>query len=458
MIGFRVSRSLSVGLFGLFVMVACAGGNQGSPPPGQDASTAPPNMVNGEPDATGTPQPDTGATDENTGVNMGGGSDTSTSPETSISADGPSDAVTVPSGDAVSTAPSGPCTAEICDGFETVAAGGKPDPALWTGGTAVVDTMHPALGTKQSLHFPPSTGGTNFITLVKPIPGGGKVFYGRVLIWFDRQPIEHPNPLYHWTMIQPEGGGYQLRIGGHIETDGANWIRLNPGNGGGETGLSDLTAIFESQKWYCLEFFYDTPNNEARMWLNGRERPVLHWKDSVAGFVFPPAGMNVFRIGFTEYMGTRTPFEVWLDEIALGTQRIGCGNFPTLPEASNTSTLKPPPAGQGNGVTACGGCASGQKCCTMQMGGFHQHCAPSANVCLATSCQISCDGPEDCPGQQCCIEPVSQTSGCQASCDSGTFVRMCHAPADCAAGQMCCPTKFTPQAGVTYSYCSAGPC
>jgi hypothetical protein len=443
----RLCQCLWFGLFGLVVVAACSGGNQGSPQPGQDSGNAPPDTGTGNelPDATTTAQPDTGATDDSTGVDVGaGGSDTSTS--------------TGGQSDAVSTAPSGPCTAEICEGFETVAAGGKPDPALWTGGTAVVDTMHPALGTKQSLHFPPSTGGTNFITLVKPIPGGGKVFYGRVLIWFDRQPIEHPNPLYHWTMIQPEGGGYQLRIGGHIETDGADWIRLNPGAGGGETGLSDLTAIIESQKWYCMEFFYDTPNNEARIWINGRERPVLHWKNSVAGFVFPAVGMNVFRIGFTEYMGTRTPFEVWLDEIALGTKRIGCGNFPALPDASDPSTLKPPPAGQGNGVTACGGCAAGQKCCSMQMGGFHPRCAPSANVCLATSCQISCDGPEDCPGQQCCIEPVSQISGCQASCDSGTFVRLCHAPGDCAAGQMCCPTKFTAQALDTYSYCSAGPC
>src|SRR6266404_1213313 len=213
----------------------------------------------------------------------------------------------------------------------------------------------------------------------------------------------------------------QLRIGGHIESDGTNWIRLNPGKGGTETGLSDLTAIFVSKKWYCLEFFFDTPNNEARIWLNGQERPVLHWKNSVAGFEFPAVGMNVIRFGFVEYQGAKTPFEVWLDEIALGTKRIGCGEFPTLPEASDTTTLTPPAAGQGNGVTACGGCASGQKCCTMQMGGFHPRCAPSPSVCLATSAQISCDGPEDCPGQQCCIESVSQTSGCAASCDSGTL-------------------------------------
>jgi len=445
MTGSRLSRIVWLGLF---AVAACSASNKESTPPGQGDAGNPPSSTGSGGAGAGQPSPpSTGGTGGSTTVGTGG-----------ASADAPVSTDGSPSESGGSTAPTGPCTAELCEGFDDVAEGGKPNPALWMGGNAVVDSMHPALGTKMSLHFPPTTGGGSFITYTKPLPGEGKVFYGRVMIWFDRQPLEAPGSLYHWTMIQPEGGGMQLRIGGHIETDGTDWIRLNPGKGGGETGLSDLTAIFESKKWYCLEFFFDTPNNEARIWLNGRERPVLHWKNSVAGFEFPAVGMNVIRFGFTEYQGARTPFEVWLDEIALGSKRIGCGDFPTLPDASDTSTLKPPPAGQGNGVTSCGGCAAGTKCCTMQMGGFHPRCAPSASVCLATSCNISCDGPEDCPGQQCCIETVSQTSGCQASCDSGTFERLCHAQADCPAGQMCCPTKFTPGPGIKYSYCSPGPC
>ena len=353
------------------------------------------------------------------------------------------------------------CKAELCESFENVPEGGKPDPALWTTPADIkVDSLHPALGGMRSLHMPPRGTGGSYITETKIIPGGGKTFYGRLLFWFEQLPLQKPGSLYHWVMIAPQGGGMNLRIGGHVERDGTNWIRFNPGGPGGETGLSDLTAIMDAKRWYCLEWYFDTPNNEARFWFDGQERPVLHWKDSVAGWHFPPGGITQIGFGFEEYQGS-PPFELFIDEIALGTQRIGCGGAPVLPDPSDASALKAPAAGQGDGVKCGGGggCASGMKCCTDQThGSFNPRCVAAGATCLAASAQLSCDGPEDCPGQACCIERVSQISGCQASCESGTYVRMCHAAGDCVGGQSCCPTTFTPNAGISYSYCKAGAC
>ena len=353
-----------------------------------------------------------------------------------------------------------PCMAPFCEGFETVAAGGPADPKVWmTAPKIVVDTLHPALGTKQSLHLPPVGTGGGYVTETTNIPGGGKTFYGRLFFWFDRLPLQPPGSLYHWVMISPKGGPYDLRIGGHIERDGSNWVRFNPGGPGGETGLSDLTAVMVAKQWYCMEFFFDTPNNESRIWLDGQERPVLHWKNSVAGWQFPAAGITSLGFGFLEYQGAATPFELFIDEIALDTKRIGCA-APLPPPPSDPSTLKPPAAGQGNGVMcAANTCAAGTKCCTDQTHGvFAPKCAPSATPCLAASAQISCDGPEDCPGQACCVETLSQISGCQASCDGNTLAKLCHAAGDCGAGEMCCPTKVPAQTGVRYSQCRKGAC
>ncbi|HXI58883.1 MAG TPA: hypothetical protein VNO55_22605 [Polyangia bacterium] len=353
------------------------------------------------------------------------------------------------------------CTAALCESFEEVPVGGKPDPMLWTTPADIkVDDLHPALGGKRALHLPPRGSGGSYITETRTIPGGGKLFYGRILFWFEQLPLQKPGSLYHWVMIAPQGGGMNLRIGGHVERDGSNWLRFNPGGPAGETGLSDLTAVMVARRWYCLEWFFDTPNNEARFWLDGQERPVLHWKDSVAGWHFPPAGITSLGFGFEEYQGAPSPFELFIDELALGTQRIGCGGAPVLADPSDPSSLKAPAAGQGNGVP-CGGnsCAAGQKCCTDQThGSFNPRCVAGGTTCLAASAQMSCDGPEDCPGQLCCVETASQISGCQASCETGTFARLCHAAADCGTGQMCCPTNFTPNAGIRYGQCRTGGC
>ena len=439
----RVSAARLLGC--LLSTVGCAA-HRAAPssaaPPHDDAAAAPEAPTTVTPDATDnepSPSPDV----------IGGGA-----PETALAVDAEVDQPSFVAG---------PCKAELCESFEDVPVGSPPNPALWTTDPGIiVDDLHPALDGKKSLHIPPLKAGSKFITEKKTIPGGGKVFYGRVFMWFDRLPIEKPG-LYHWTAIQPVGAnGMALRIGGHIHSDGRNWIRFNPGGGGGpngETGLSDLTAVLDAKRWHCLEFFFDTPNNESRIWLDGQERPVLHWKDSVPGWHFPVDGITSIAFGFAEYQAAVTPFELFLDEIALDANRIGCDAPPPVP-ASNPSTLTSPAAGQGNGVP-CGGatCAAGQMCCSNQTNGpFVARCLAGGATCEAPSAQIRCDGPEDCPGQQCCVENLSQISGCQASCASGTFAQLCHAQGDCPQGQMCCPSGIPPVSGIRYNVCKAGAC
>jgi hypothetical protein len=193
--------------------------------------------------------------------------------------------------------------------------------------------------------------------------------------------------------------------------------------------------------------------------LDGQERPVLHWKNSVPGWHFPVDGITSIAFGFAEYQGAATPFELFIDEIALDADRIGCA-APLPAPPSSPSTLTSPTAGQGNGVP-CGQatCASGQMCCSNQTNGpFVAQCLAGGATCEAPSAQISCDGPEDCPGQQCCVESLSQISGCQTSCASGTFAQLCHAHGDCPAGQTCCPSGIPPVSGVRYNVCKAGGC
>jgi hypothetical protein len=58
----------------------------------------------------------------------------------------------------------------------------------------------------------------------------------------------------------------------------------------------------------------------------------------------------------------------------------------------------------------------------------------------------SCDGPEDCPGQACCllVSPVFGAA-CQPTCSAAgnQRYRICHTHDDCAPNQACCPLEVS---------------
>jgi hypothetical protein len=242
-----------------------------------------------------------------------------------------------PSGDTSAAADAGgsggnACAALLCESFEDVADGAPPNPAIWTrtSNDIVVDSTRAARGGKKSLHIPPLLSGAKYIRENKTIAAMGTAFYGRMYVWIDRQPTEKPATLYHWTMLSADelpdyNAGKVIRLGGHIEGAGTNWMRFNfqTHNMPGETGLSDQQQILKTKQWYCVEFYYSLPDNEARIWLDGVEDPKLHWKGPMGGYTFP-AAVSWMTFGWAEYQAAKTPWDVWIDEIAIDTKKIGC--------------------------------------------------------------------------------------------------------------------------------------
>jgi hypothetical protein len=232
--------------------------------------------------------------------------------------------------------PQSPCRFAFCEGFEAYPDGQPPDPTLWEqkATKAVVDGMHAAHGSK-ALHVGPLLKDSIVIRESRTFPALGKAFYARVRLWIEKEPVERPPNLYHWTLIEasdlPAGGGRRVRLGGHIEARfPGDWLRFNYETGAAttphETGLSDKGALVPPRRWHCIEIYFDMDRQEARVWLNGEERTALHWLDSMPRmplFKFPPE-IKSLSFGWTEYQPPETPFEVWLDDIAVDGQRIGC--------------------------------------------------------------------------------------------------------------------------------------
>jgi hypothetical protein len=228
------------------------------------------------------------------------------------------------------------CRFAFCEGFESYPQGEPPDPALWEqkATKAVVDGMHAAHGSK-ALHVGPLLKDSIVIRQNRTFPALGKAFYARVRLWIEKEPVEKPPNLYHWTLIEasdlPAGGGRRVRLGGHIEARfPGDWLRFNYETGAmatpHETGLSDKGALVVPKRWHCIEIYFDMPRQEARVWLDGQERTALHWLDSMPNrplFKFPEE-IRSLSFGWTEYQPPQTPFEVWLDDIAIDGKRIGC--------------------------------------------------------------------------------------------------------------------------------------
>jgi hypothetical protein len=230
--------------------------------------------------------------------------------------------------------PPRPCRWKFCESFEDVADGAAPNPAVWTrnANDVVVATGRPARGTK-SLHVGPLNGGSHYVRESKSFDGtGAAAFYGRMFLWVERFPVESPQlptTVYHWDFFEasgkPDGSGFVVRLGGHNRASGELFLRLNiePHSALAETGLFDKNFPMKAKRWYCIEWFLDGPNNEARFWYDGVERTDLHWQKTKPEYVFPTAFRSM-NFGWYEHQGTKTPYEVYMDEIVLDSQRIGC--------------------------------------------------------------------------------------------------------------------------------------
>jgi hypothetical protein len=256
---------------------------------------------------------------------------------------GPSDYGPAPGGglvDAESPQPDGraapsACKFALCESFESYKEGDVPDPGLWTQlpTKATVGSTFAARGTK-ALHIPPINRGKVQLRETKTFPALAKAFYARVFLYVDKQPMDPPPLLWHWTMIEAsetaQDTGRKVRLGGHIEkaVGPNNWLRFNYETSlpvsPHETGLSDETSVIDPKKWHCIQVYFSMPNSEARIWLDGVERPKLHWQDNKPGMFSFPAGISSLSIGWVEYYDPPTPWEVWLDEIAVDANPIGC--------------------------------------------------------------------------------------------------------------------------------------
>lgn len=222
----------------------------------------------------------------------------------------------------------------FCEDFERLPAGGAAS-MRWgvdtRAGTLTVERVRtPGRGQAKALRVHTADNGRAF--MVVPLDPPDNSFYGRIRVLVDAFPTA-PD-WAHYTLVEAsgEGAGVVRPVGGQYAptVPGVFW---GVGSDGGPTG--DWTSWRESapsvaDRWQCIEWQLDASDNVVRVWIDGDLQEDLTVDTESAGgadvpFVFPD--VREVKVGWQLYQGGTTPaeFDLWLDDVALGTEQIGCG-------------------------------------------------------------------------------------------------------------------------------------
>ena len=238
----------------------------------------------------------------------------------------------VPS-DAAAASQRGSCTRHLlfCEDFERLPRGG-PSTLNWG-----VDTRNGTLTVErdrrgnQVLHVHTVDNGRAFLR-VDDFAAPGNRFYGRMRLRVDAFPTA-PD-WAHFTLVEATGTGSSevvRPIGGQYAptVPGIFWgVGADGGPTGDWTNWRESAPVVEDT-WQCFEWKLDAAGNRVAVWIDGVANPELTASTKQHGgndvpFILPR--VNTVKIGWQLYQGGTTPgaFDLWIDDIALSTKRLGC--------------------------------------------------------------------------------------------------------------------------------------
>jgi hypothetical protein len=226
----------------------------------------------------------------------------------------------------------------LCDDFES----GTLNTALWKvkSQAPTFDSTRAARGS-TSVHFHTTATGVSGIETSKIFPANLDTYYGRLFVYF--APLPTSPQWAHWTIVgaNPTSASSikgEIRVGGQFD---GTINRFGVGTDGGPTGdwtnldndkMGGSTKVPEGQ-WICIEWMHNGDSDETRFFWDGVDHPSLdttmttkHQGNASVQYTLPDFA-SVW-VGFWNYDQGKTVvpdhFDVWIDEVALDSARIGC--------------------------------------------------------------------------------------------------------------------------------------
>ncbi|MBK7862738.1 MAG: hypothetical protein IPJ65_29835 [Archangiaceae bacterium] len=226
---------------------------------------------------------------------------------------------------------------KLCEDFES----GVINASTWTqtgAASLAVSTGDHARGTR-ALHITKTGNGSAYLRETKTFPATNNTYWGRAFYKFIALPVTTAAMTYsHWTIVGATGNvvNGEIRLSGQL-SNGRNLFGVGTDNRTQDGGTGDWTNSDKDpnnmpravplNEWMCLEWLHDGANDETRFYWDGVEHPSMHTTRTMHGgnsnpFILPQ--FTAVWVGWAEYQASTEPFEMWVDEIAIDSQRIGC--------------------------------------------------------------------------------------------------------------------------------------
>jgi polysaccharide lyase-like protein len=233
-----------------------------------------------------------------------------------------------------------PDSAVFCDDFETDTVGqvpGAPWRASVNGGTVNVDSTRAFSGANAVLARAPLGAAYRrayFAVDAASFPGATLEMYGRAMMYLD----QISNADSHWTFVQGEGRSADnthnalYRYGGQHE-NGAQLMANYETTDGVATDCWDHSASkLSAGAWSCVEWRFVVATNEMQFWLNGTELSDIHVTgmgegcggNALNGQWTAPPDFDTLYLGWEHYQVAANDINLWVDDVAVSTERVGC--------------------------------------------------------------------------------------------------------------------------------------
>lgn len=214
----------------------------------------------------------------------------------------------------------------LCEDFETTDEGQIPDNYTLQGEAAVASDQ--ARSGTRSLKIGQADNGPRRIA--HDASNFGSAHWGRI---FYRVQTPVPAPFVHSTMIELQGDGPNIGSAGYRVVDtvkdenGMHQFLYNVQPSGAEFGTGSSYDWEFDGEWHCAEWHIDGGNQSYHFYYDSEEVTDIAIDNGAGnydGTEIPPEGFEEIRVGWYNYQEASPGFVVWLDDLAISADRVGC--------------------------------------------------------------------------------------------------------------------------------------
>ena len=225
----------------------------------------------------------------------------------------------------------------LCEGFEGVNVGNN-TPSGWSrSGNATVADDQAARGAHALKLTPAADRGYGFYNYGNS-EAFGAAHWGRL---FYRVQTPPPDAFVHASMAAYQGdgpgiGASTFRVADTVKmaapTSTHQFLYNVQITGSSEFGKGSPYNWSFDGNWHCAEWFVDGANQGYQFYFDGAEVTQIRLQNGAGNYgsgdnrTHLPMMFTDFRVGFITYQNAPPGFTAWIDEVAIDTNRIGCGN------------------------------------------------------------------------------------------------------------------------------------